>query len=42
MLKFIGGVVVLRLLAGTIAVVVGGGLIYLAVRRLAGTRDVAG
>lgn len=42
MLKFIGGVVVFRILAGTIAVLLAGGLIYMVARRFAGASDVTG
>ena len=42
MLKLLGGIMAARWLAGVLAVTVTGGIIYLVVRRVAGSQDVPG
>lgn len=42
MIKFIVSILVARWFLGILAVAVGGGVIYWAVKQFAGTRDVAG
>ncbi len=42
MVKLIGGILVAKWFAGVIAIAVTGGLIYLVVRRIAESQNVAG
>ncbi len=42
MLKFIGGILVARWFLGILGVVIGAGIVYWAVKQVAGTADVAG